>query len=147
MIQFMVNMFLFFKMISANWQLCAEVPFNLRSTVCPKSLCPFNIVTYYTKWIWTSWTFSSFITDHQFAGYGELVRYPAWPDIRLRILAGIYFDWLECVPPVVEVDARYLSRPTGQPGVDLNIINNKIFCLFYHISFLIPAFNPIHNIQ
>ena len=42
---------------------------------------------------------------------------------------------------MVEVDARYLPRPTGQAGVDLNEIN-AIF-LFSHFQ----AFNPIHNLE
>ena len=29
------------------------------SIVCPKSLAPFFMVTYYIKWVKTSWTFST----------------------------------------------------------------------------------------
>ena len=35
------------------------VPYNIyitNSTVCPRSLCPFCIVSYYIKWDKTSWT-------------------------------------------------------------------------------------------
>ena len=32
---------------------------NTRNTVCPGSSDPFYVVTYYSKWVTTSWTYSN----------------------------------------------------------------------------------------
>ena len=36
-------------------------------TVCPKSSVPFYIVTYYIKWVTTSWTYNKGIFDLMFS--------------------------------------------------------------------------------
>ena len=37
---------------------------SIRSTVCPRSSDPFYIVTYYIKWVTTSWTYSIYKCLH-----------------------------------------------------------------------------------
>ena len=36
---------------------------NFKRTVCPGSSDPFYIVTYYMKWVATSWTYSMYFLD------------------------------------------------------------------------------------
>ena len=43
-------------------------------TVCPRSSNPFCVVTYYIKWVTTSWTHSIYTKKLQFASYLQFVH-------------------------------------------------------------------------
>ena len=63
--------------------------FSIRkSTICPRSLDPFNIVSYYVKWAKTSWTYSvHFILFYQGHFYSCPFVRTTTRDCRVKSLA------------------------------------------------------------
>ena len=67
--------------ISGIWLSIKAESFAYDSTVCPRSSDPFCVVTYYTKWVTTSWTYSTYV---QWRIHGERMfkRGEKWVKIR-----------------------------------------------------------------
>ena len=47
-------------------------------TICPRSSDPFYIVTYYLKWVTSSWTYSTLCFGQNASKYGRLPRSDKW---------------------------------------------------------------------
>ena len=55
--------FYFCSFFSGSYQRTGKCQFRILHTVCPGSSDPFYIVTYYLKWVTTTWTHSMIKTD------------------------------------------------------------------------------------
>ena len=78
-------------------------------TVCPRSSDPFYIVSYYIKWVATSWTYS--ITERM----GE------------NVSMGLSWAWLRDFKPMSACDQlEYKTGPTGSFGLNRALQSSSI---------------------